>query len=181
MSEKAKKLKNTLPEFKAIAKKEASAPSVRYYEGKEGVWNILDDLINSKSETWLIVPGKVYDVFGVNRMMKEVIDKRRQMQKKAHMIADHHLEEIRLWRLEETDIREYRFLPELKDLDTAVFLYGNKVALLFLKEPFNGLIIENKELFKVFKFMFDSLWKELEGKNLPDADAIDEERKIQLK
>ena len=83
------------------------------------------------------------------------------------MIADHHPEEVRLWRLEETDIREYRFLPELKNLDTAIFLYGNKVSLMFLKEPFNGLIIENKELYKVFKFMFDSLWRELEGKNLP--------------
>ena len=35
---------------------------------------------------------------------------------------------------------------------------------LFLKELINGIIIKNKALFQVFKFMFDSLRQELEGK-----------------
>jgi hypothetical protein len=35
---------------------------------------------------------------------------------------------------------------------------------LFLKKSISGIIIENKGLFQVFKFMFDFLWKELEGK-----------------
>ena len=39
---------------------------------------------------------------------------------------------------------------------------------LFFKEPISGIIIKNKALFQVFKFMFDSLWKEFEGKNLPE-------------
>ncbi len=167
LSEKAQKLKNALPEFKAIAKKETKAPSIRYYEGKEGVWNIIDDLIESKSEAWLIVPGKIYDVFGVNRMMKEVIEKRSQMQKKAHLISDHHPENIKSWQLNETDTREYRFVPKEIELNTTVYLYADKVSLTFWGEPISGLIIDNKELFQVMKFMFNSLWKELKGENLP--------------
>lgn len=167
LAEKAEKLKKALPELKAMAKKDAVMPSVRYYEGKEGIWNIIEDLIASKSEAWLIVPGKVYDVFGVDRMMKNVIEKRRQIGKKAYMITDHHPVQIKMWRMNETNVREYRFVPQNIDLATTVYLYAGKVALMFWKEPLSGLIIENKELFCVSKFMFDSLWKELEGENLP--------------
>ena len=59
-------------------------------------------------------------------------------------------------------------MPEVINLNSSVYIYENKVALIFFKEPLSGIIIENEELFSVFKFMFDSLWKELEGKNLPE-------------
>ena len=36
------------------------------------VFNIVNDLIASKETAWIIVPGKIYDVFGIDRMMKEV-------------------------------------------------------------------------------------------------------------
>jgi sugar-specific transcriptional regulator TrmB len=167
LEEKEEKLKKALPQLKTMARKESYIPSVRYYEGKEGVWNIVDDLIEARSEAWLIVPGKIYDVLGVNRMMKEVIDKRTQMQKKAHLISDHHPENIKSWRLNETDVREYRFVPKEIELNTTVYIYADKVSITFWGEPTSGLIIKSKELFQVMKFLYNSLWKELEGENLP--------------
>lgn len=167
LAENEEEIKKALPQFEALGKKDSAVPLVRYYEGKENVWNILADMVESREICWIIVPGKFFDVYGKDRMTKKIIQRRRQIGNKAYTISDHHPEEVRLWRLEETDIREYRFLPELKDLDIAVFLYGNRTALVFLREPFNGLVVESKELFNVFKFMFDSLWRELEGKNLP--------------
>jgi sugar-specific transcriptional regulator TrmB len=160
-------IKKMLPQFESLGKKNSAVPLIKYYEGKENMWNIISDMLESRETAWIITPGRFFDIYGKERMMKKVIQRRRQIGNKAYMITDHHPEEVRLWRLEETNVREYRFLPELKSLDTSIFLYGSKVALLFLKEPFNGLIIDNKELFDVFKFMFDSLWRELEGKNLP--------------
>ncbi len=59
-------------------------------------------------------------------------------------------------------------MPKAIELDTIIYIYADKIALIFLKEPLSGIIIENKKLFQVFKFMFDSLWKELKGKNLPE-------------
>jgi len=101
-------------------------PLIKYYEGRENMWNILADMVESREISWMIVPGKFFDIYGKERMMKKIIQRRRQIGNKAYMIADHHPEEVRLWRLEETDIREYRFLPELKNLDTAVFLMAIK-------------------------------------------------------
>lgn len=57
-----------------------------------------------------------------------------------------------------------------------------------VKRPNAYFILEKmkekgEELFKVFKFMFDSLWRELEGKNLPtsELEQVDEARNIKLK
>lgn len=172
LAEKEKLVKQSLPLLKSISNKDVSMPEIRYFEGKEGVWNIIEDLISSKSEAWIIVPGKIYDTFGIDRMMANVIQKRREMQKKAYIIMDHHPENIKLWQLQENNVRECRFVSKEIDLSTTVYIYFNRVSLIFWKEPFSGLIIENERFFKMMRFMFDSLWKELEGENLPDGKII---------
>jgi len=168
IEEKEKELKRTLPKLKSLTKKDTTVPIIRHYEGKEGIWNILDDLMRPNQDCWIIASGKIFDILGTQRMMKEIIQKRPKIGGKAYIISDHHPEEIKSYKKGETLFREYRFLPETIELNSIVYIYVDKVALIFFKEPLSGIIIENKELFQVFKFMFDSLWKELEGKNLPD-------------
>ena len=168
IEEKEKELKKVLPKLKSLTKKETLVPIIRYYEGKEGVWNIIEDMIESKQDNWIIASGKIFDILGLKRMMKNVIDRRKQIGTKIYIISDHHPEEIKFYKKKETLFREYRFLPETINLDSVVYIYADKIALIFLKEPLSGIIIENKPLFQVFKFMFDSLWKELKGKNLPN-------------
>ncbi len=166
--EKEEKIKEALPKFKALRKKDTTVPLVKYYEGKEGIWNIFNDLVESEQDAWIIAPGKVHDIFGLKRFMKNVVQRRRQLGTKAYIISDHHPEIIKAYRQKEIYFREYRFMPKTIELNTIVYIYADKVALIFLKESLSGIIIENKELFLVFKFMFDSLWKELEEKNLPE-------------
>lgn len=173
LSDKEEEIKEALPKFKALIKKDSVIPLFRYYEGKENIWNIFDDLTESGAEAaWVIVPGKTFDVFGAERFMKKAILRRKQAGIKIYAIMDHHLETDKLyneWKAKQDLLfREYRMMPEHIALNTIVYLYANKLALIFLKEQLSGIIIENEELFKVFKFMFDSLWKELEGKNLPE-------------
>ena len=164
---KEEDMKNILPKLKALTKKDTTVPIVKYYEGKENVWNIPEDLVRSEQEAWIITPGKIYEFFGLNRFLKNVVQKRKRFGTKANIITDHNPENIKAWKMNES-FREYRFMPKEIDMNAVVYIYDNKIALIFLKDPLSGIIIENKELFLVFKFMFDSLWKELEGKNLPE-------------
>lgn len=172
LSEQQEEIKNILPKFEELAKKGTAIPIFRYYEGEKAVWNILDDLTNSGADdARIIVPGKMIDIFGKNRFLKNVILRRQQLGMKVNIISDRHSEVIKLQKEgidgKTTSLREYRFLPEALGIDTGVYIYNNKAALIFLKEEISGLLIESEDMFKVFKFMFDSLWKELEGKNLP--------------
>ena len=168
IEEKQKELKNVLPKLKSLTKKDTLVPTIRYYEGKEGVWNILDDTLQPDQNCWMIVSGKIFNILGVKRLMKEIIQKRAIVGGKGYVISDLHPEEVKLYKENKTYLREHRFLPETINLDSLIFIYADKIALIFLKEPISGIIMENKALFQVFKFMFDSLWKELEGKNLSE-------------
>ena len=167
--EKEEKIKEALPKFKALRKKDTTVPLIKYYEGKEGVWNIVEDLVKSKEENWIIATGKIYDALGLKQFTKRITLRRRQSGVKLNIIADHHPGNIKGYQANEY-FREYRFMPDKINLNSSVYIYENKVALIFFKEPLSGIIIENEELFSVFKFMFDSLWKELEGKNLPEGE-----------
>lgn len=165
---KEKELKNSLPKLKALTKKDTTVPVIRYYKGKEGVWNILNDLMSSQYDSRMITSGKAFDLLGKKRIERDVLQKRKQIGTKSYIISDHDSHQIDTYRKKELLFREFRFLPETIDLNSLVYIYDDKVALIFLKNFLTGIIIENKELFLVFKFMFDSLWKELEGKNLPE-------------
>ncbi|MCK5332377.1 hypothetical protein KAJ41_00750 [Candidatus Parcubacteria bacterium] len=167
IAKKKKLIQKSLPELQKLFQKNIKAPTVQYFEEKEGVFNIVNDLIASKETAWIIVPGKIYDVFGIDRMMKEVIEKRSETKTKGFLITDHHPIMEKLWRINETDAREIRFAPENIKIDSTIYIYGDKVSLIFFKEPLSGLMIENTELVTVMKFMFQSLWKELDGNNLP--------------
>ena len=164
---KEKKLKDSLPKLKALTKKDTVVPIVRYYKEKEGIWNILNNIMNSEHDSRMITSGKAFDVLGKKRIQRDVLQKRKQIGTKSYIISDHDPHQIDTYRKKELLFREFRFLPETIDLNSLVYIYENKIALIFLKDPLNGIVIENKELSSVFKFMFDSLWKELEGKNLP--------------
>ena len=165
---KEKELKDSLPKLKALTKKDTTVPIVRYYKGKEGVWNIINDLMSSQYDARMITSGKAFDILGKKRIEKDVLQKRKQLGTKSYIISDHDSHQIDTYRKKELLFREFRFLPETIDLNSLVYIYEDKVALIFLKSFLTGIVIENKELFLVFKFMFDSLWKELEGKNLPE-------------
>ena len=166
---KEEDMKDVLPKLKALTKKDTTIPLIKYYEGKEGVWNIVEDLVGSKEENWIIASGKIYDILGLKQFTKRIVQKRRQSGVKLNIIADQHPGNVKGYQANEY-FREYRFLPGTINLNSAVYIYENKVALIFFKEPLSGIIIENKELFLVFRFMFDSLWKELEGKNIPEGE-----------
>lgn len=166
LQEKEEEIKKSLPGLKSLVKKNTGLPLFRYYEGKEGVWNILDDLTESGiSEAWIILPGKIFSVFGATRFTNNVVLKRRQKGIKIYAIMDKRPESLKLydeWKeKKDTYFREYKLMPEDIELNNVVYLYANKLALIFLKEEPSGLIIESEDLFKVFKFMFDSLWKNL--------------------
>lgn len=177
LANQEKEIKKNLPKFKALAKKDTAIPLFRYYEGKEAVWNIFNDIIESKQNASVVAAGQIYDVLGIKRFTKEIIQKRSQLGTEARIIADQHPENVKGWKEGKTAIREYRFFPSDIILDASIYVYANKIAMIFLKDYLSGLIIENEKVFLVFKFMFDSLWKELEGKNLP-TEQIEEARKI---
>lgn len=165
------RVKKILPRFEKILKEKGreSNKEITHYQGLEGIWNIAEDMLKTKKDHYAISPGKIYDYLGLSRFLSDITKKRRQIGgTKAYIIADYHPQSLKFYREGDTDFREVRFLPEVKNFNSAVVIYGEKVALISLKKPFSSILIENKEIYSLVKFMWDVLWERLEGKNLPD-------------
>lgn len=164
------RVKELLPQLEKILKNKKTAldEEIRHYQEPEGAWNIAEDMLKNRKDFYVISPGKIYDYLGLSRFISDMTKKRRQSGgTKAFMITDYHPQNLKFFREEDTDFREMRFLPEIKDFNSAMILYADKIALVSLVKPYSSILIKNNEIFSLVKFMFDSLWKELEGKNLP--------------
>ena len=165
-----KRIKEILPQLEKIlrSKETGLSEEVRHYQGLEGIWNIADDLLKTRKDQFSIVPGKVYDQLGLSRFLSDITKKRRQIGgTKAYLITDHHPQNLKFYREGDTDFREVRFLPEVENFDSAMVVYGGKVVLISLQKHYSSILIKNEVIYSLVKFMFDSLWKELEGRNLP--------------
>jgi len=166
-----KRIKELLPQLEKILgnKETVLSGEVRHYQGLEGIWNISDDILKTRKDQFSIIPGKVYDHLGLSRFLADITKKRRQIGgTKAYLITDYHPQNLKFYREEDTDFREIRFMPEVKNFDSAMAIYDDKIVLISLQKPYSSILIKNEVIYSLIKFMFDSLWKGLEGKNLPE-------------
>ncbi|MCK5123333.1 MAG: helix-turn-helix domain-containing protein [Candidatus Pacebacteria bacterium] len=166
-----KRIKDILPQLERILKNKTteSKEEIRHFQGIEGTWNIIENILKSRKDLHVIFPGKTYEHLGLSRILSDVTKKRRQIGgTKAYVITDYHAHNKKLYREGDTDFREIRFLPTVKNFDSGMLLYNNKVALISLQKSYSSILIKNETIYLLVKFMFDSLWKELEGKNLPE-------------
>ena len=170
MEKEEKRIKEILPDLEKILKNKKEEPQKKiiHYQGIEGIWNIGDDMLKTKKDHYSIEPGIFYNYIGLSRAF-DFFKKRRQIGvTKGYIIADHHPNILKFYRQGYTEFQEIRFLPEVKNLNSVVIIYGEKVALISFKKPYSSILIENKEIYSLIKFIWSALWKELEGKNLPE-------------
>ena len=58
------------------------------------------------------------------------------------------------------ELRQTRFVPNEYSFDTANYIFGDKIAILSLKqEPFVAVLIDDKAIAKTNKMYFDLIWK----------------------
>lgn len=182
MEKEEERVKELLPQLEKILKNKHVSPleEIRRYQGKEGIWNIIENYLKSRQDLYIFFPGKTYEHLGLSRILSDVTKKRRQIGKnKAYIITDYHAQNKKFFREEDMDFREIRFLPEISRFDSGILIYDRKIALVSLQEPYSSVLIKNEEIYLLVKFMFDIIWQSLEGKNLPDTKTIDEARNIQ--
>ncbi len=167
--EKEEGIKNIITSLRAIANKSELASDVKIFEGFPAIEEILSEFARIKNSTYAISSGTYLEKSKWANFMKNIASIRERQKNKIYIITDPHPLEIKLYLRENTDIREYRFLPFGLKLPSMMFICEDKIALISMQEPYSSILIKNRTIAETEKFMFDSLWKELEGKNLPDT------------
>lgn len=167
-------IENIVSSLKAIANKSEMASDVKMFEGFPAIEDIVSEFARVKSPTYAISSGSYLEKTKWASFMKNIASIRERQKNKIYIITDPHPLEIKLYLMEDTDAREYRFLPSGVQLPSMMFMCEDKIALISMKEPYSSIVIKNQTVAETEKFMFDIIWQSLEGKNLPDEKMKEE-------
>ena len=131
-----------------------------FYEGKEGVKTIHEDIIKTKPKEVLVYGNteKHYEVMQwyFPRYLKERVKNKI----KARVITEEtKFTKEKIKGLEKKELRRTRFFPKGFTFPTLKYIYSNKVAMISLGKNIVGIVTENKDVAEAEAMAFELLWK----------------------
>jgi sugar-specific transcriptional regulator TrmB len=158
LKRKEEYLEKLLPELKALNIEKEGRPTVRYFEGKEGLRAMAEEFFIVKH----IEPARMIysydllsDVFSKEEKVK-LRDKRMAQKIKVRSIINDELNrsdpDSEATRKEVVSFKEFPITSDIA-------FFGDRVRIATQKGNLVGLIIENKEITNTFKTLFDLAWQ----------------------
>ncbi len=160
--EKLSILEEHIPQLLSSYGKSKNRPQVRFYEGKEGMKTILEEMLNEATE--ILAFNSADDLFSILNVEWPKFLKARMAKKiPVKVILRNTPKALERQRLGPKELREVRLITDSLEFHGATFLWKNKIAMFSLQNELTALIIENKDLFEIQKAMFTVIWNQLPG------------------
>ncbi|HBR80327.1 MAG: Transcriptional regulator, TrmB [Candidatus Uhrbacteria bacterium GW2011_GWE2_45_35] len=152
-------LDSLLPDFQALAGSSAYRPAVRYYEGRDGIKDILKDVLKTTERT----KNKTYRIYSSSKL-RELIAEAWPNFTKTRVQSKIQVKAISIGPGGETaGLDERKWLSKEKSSSAYIFIYGQKTAYVSADE-YNrlfGAIINDENIASSQMMIFDALWKSL--------------------
>lgn len=160
LKEKQEEFKKVLPEFDAIFNLSAEKPTVKFFEGPEGVRTVREDILQSGVKT-------LYNIYS-----KEYVDQIRALfsddENKEFLRREHELG-ISIRSIYTSDSGPYegfqlkgerRFVPKEKfPVSGDILIYEDRVVLTTLRGKIVSVIVESKEIADTLRTIFELAWR----------------------
>lgn len=158
--EKEEKIEDILPNLLKALNKSNVKTEVSVHKGKEGLKNVMDDLIKTKPKKWcsLTSAGKGSEAlpFYIPQFHKKRIKSKIELE---IIFTKNRLSVERSKELRELNLTKVRFIDTASLIPVSIWLYDSKIAFM-LWESETAILIENKETADSFKNYFNLLWKQ---------------------
>lgn len=145
-----------LPELKSIAKKASTLSSVQYYEGKEGIKSIYEQIIGSDSLDAIASPDHIYATIGeyFAGFAKRALKKKMVVRELIAGSIDQapYLEQYK------APLQQIRQLPLMIKLETDILLFENKLAMISYGKQLHAIVLEGSTIVDTHKQLFELLW-----------------------
>lgn len=148
---------HSLEDFELLKNSYHKKPKVIFYEGKNGVKNIMEKTLTSKGtiRAYACLDGltcllPVYFQTYYKRRTKKGI----KVKAIYPVSKNSYLHKLR----DKEELRESRLIPEEFNFHLDILIFDNKVAITSIKEQF-GVLIESEDMAKAQKDFFDLIWK----------------------
>ena len=157
LKEKEEKIKQILPELEKLKGSFIEKPSVEIYEGTKAVISLLNEIYSEKE---LLVYGsakKSAEVF--KHLPENFARKRAELGIKMRAILEKTKETT--FRIKDPLIKKYteiRFSEEMSKFPTVTFIFGKKIAIITLEKEIIGVKIEDENINKTQKLLFEMMW-----------------------
>lgn len=141
-------------------------PTVRFYEGVEGIKILYKDILHIGKDIKLIRSPYDKRTPELDTVVKKQIQSQIERNIKAKIIAP--MEVLYDETLKKRDgaelVTRCRVPKEEMDIKAQVIIYGEKVAFTSFADCMITTIVEDKTIAETFSILFESLWKKYQGK-----------------
>lgn len=153
--------KNLMPELKGHYRAMSGRPKIYFYEGEEGLVRVYEETLNSKEDILCYASVETkqdtipwyFPMYYKRRTSRNIFV--RALFPDSPKDRERHINDSK-------EMRESRLLPKSKlDFTPEINFFDNKIMIADWKEKL-GIIIESKEIAKVFKQTFELAWEAAE-------------------
>jgi sugar-specific transcriptional regulator TrmB len=160
---KKQELQKSLPDLKSLYSTEGGSSLIKYYEGIEAIKNIheetLDEmkigedyLVISDSVKWMSVDKKFFEKFVEKRASKKLNNK---LLLQDSEIAQQYKQNENIYNM------EIKIFPKDIDLSGSITITPNKILIHQTTPPVMVMAIENKNIIRLQKQLFDFMWSSI--------------------
>jgi len=154
---RADAIKNALPELEAMSGASRHRPTVRFYQGKNQMKLVLDELLNEADEA--ICFGVADDLLRVlGDYHEEFLKKRIKNRIPLRLILRDSPVARDRQRLGQQHLRDVRLISNKYEFHGLAYVWKNKIAMFSLTNDFVAVVTESKELADIEKAKFNNLW-----------------------
>lgn len=159
-----KSVTSTLPDLKSLYNLSMNKPGVRFFEGEEGAWKVLEDTLATKGEiySYADIDAIIKHDSAMNRRYGQ-LRQTRGIKKKGIVNDTLVAREFLKGYLKE--ITETKLITlSTPSFGTVMNIYDNKISFLTLSDKGRiGIIIEDEIIAQMQKSLFEYLWQTIPG------------------
>lgn len=160
LKENLSSFQTQLPDLLSIYSKPGNKPRVRYFEGKEGVASIYDEMASTSRELLAIgSPAHIYKYLGeyftpaFEKSLKNKI-------KIKELITRENQDFPKYYEKYKKPDQEARHLPANIQISTDMMIFNNKLALISYDEDIHAVVIESSSIVDTQKILFEIIWNQ---------------------
>jgi sugar-specific transcriptional regulator TrmB len=152
-------------------------PNVQFYEGKDGLLKIYEDINIEKNDILLIQSPFDSEIPEIDIIVQNQIKK--QVANNIHTKAiTPYIKTTKEW-VKNKDLENLVtrcIIPEKKfEVPAQILIYGNKIGISSVRNPFITTIIEDKNINDTFRIMFDYIWNISQEKHREIMNSFDQQ------
>lgn len=160
MEERKNRITKLIPELLAFTNLVDKKPAFRYFEGEDGIKEVLEDALTyPNSEICMMYSESYLYDFDDKYFADYYVPKRVGKKISTRTIIPNNAEMHELIKSNQKSLRQTKFVsPDLFQLKIEVMLYEkNKVSIISFQERF-AIIIESPHIHQSFKGIFETMW-----------------------